>query len=476
MFKQKKTKTAKRFGWLTIICSSLTCLIVGGGIVFLFMNHQLQEAEATNQSLGKISTVYSALYNNYYKSVSRTKLVNGALNGMVDSLGDPFSEYMSKSETESLSNTISSSFTGIGAEVQKSGSHIQIISPIKGTPAEKAGLKAKDIIEKIDGKSITGYSVNKAVSLIRGKKGTSVTLTIKRGDQSFTKTLKRATIPVKTVSGKIVKNHPTVGYVQVSTFSENTAKEFKAELKSLQKKGAKSFIIDMRDNPGGLMDQALKMSSIFVKNGKVLLRVQQRTGAQQVYRAGKKYDSGYKITGKTVVLINSGSASAAEIFSAALHQSAGDQLIGTKSYGKGTVQNTLPFSDQTELKMTIAKWLTPNGDWINHKGLQPTIKADYPSYAYQTAIDTQKTYQQGQVSNQIKKMQVLLNAMQYSAGQANGYFSDQTVAAVKKFQQDNKLTVSGKADAQTINKLEEKVAEQISQRDNAYQAAINVLK
>jgi carboxyl-terminal processing protease len=232
----------------------------------------------------------------------------------------------------------------------------------------------------------------------------------------------------------------------------------------------------MRDNPGGLMDQALKMSSIFVKNGKVLLRVQQRTGAQQVYRAGKKYDSGYKITGKTVVLINSGSASAAEIFSAALHQSAGDQLIGTKSYGKGTVQNTLPFSDQTELKMTIAKWLTPNGDWINHKGLQPTIKADYPSYAYQTAIDTQKTYQQGQVSNQIKKMQVLLNAMQYSAGQANGYFSDQTVAAVKKFQQDNKLTVSGKADAQTINKLEEKVAEQISQRDNAYQAAINALK
>lgn len=147
-------------------------MIVGGGIVF-FMNHQLQEAEATNQSLGKISTVYSALYNNYYKSVSRTKLVNGALNGMVDSLGDPFSEYMSKSETESLSNTISSSFTGIGAEVQKSGSHIQIISPIKGTPAEKAGLKAKDIIEKIDGKSITGYSVNKAVSLIRGKRGTS---------------------------------------------------------------------------------------------------------------------------------------------------------------------------------------------------------------------------------------------------------------------------------------------------------------
>ncbi|KRM08243.1 carboxy-terminal processing protease [Liquorilactobacillus ghanensis DSM 18630] len=475
MFKQKKTKSAKRFGWLAIIISSLTCFIVGGGIVFLFMNHQLQEAEATNQSLGKISTVYSALYNNYYKKVSRTKLVNGALTGMVNSLGDPFSEYMSKSETESLSNTISSSFTGIGAEVQKSGSHIEIISPIKGTPAEKAGLKARDIIEKINNKSINGYSLNKAVSLIRGKKGTNVTLTIKRGSETFTKTIKRDTIPVKTVNGKIVKGHPTVGYVQVSTFSENTAKEFKAELKNLQKKGAKSFIIDMRDNPGGLMDQALKMSSIFVKNNKVLLRVQQRTGAQQVYRAGKKFDGGYKIKGKTVVLINSGSASAAEIFSAALHQSAGDQLIGTKSYGKGTVQNTMPFNDQTELKMTIAKWLTPNGDWINHKGLQPTIKADYPSYAYQTAIDTKKTYQQGQVSGQIKKLQILLNALNYNSGQANGYFSDQTVAAVKKFQQANGLNATGQADAQTVNKLEEKIAAQISQHDDAYQTAIKAL-
>ncbi|WP_281164956.1 S41 family peptidase [Liquorilactobacillus sicerae] len=475
MFK-KNQKKVKKFGWPTVIISSLICLLLGSGGVYYYMDQRLQAAEATSNSLGKIGTVYSALYQNYYRKVSREKLVNGALNGMVDALGDPFSEYMSKSETKSLNNTISSSFTGIGAEVQKSGSQIKIISPIDGTPAKKAGLKANDIIEKINDKKISGYSLSKAVNLIRGKKGTKVTLTIKRGNETFTKTLVRDTIPVKTVSGHLVKDQPTIGYVKVSTFSENTAKEFKAELKKLQKKGAKSFIIDMRDNPGGLMDQALKMSSIFVKNGKTLLQVKQRTGAAQVYKAGSKFDNGYKITGKTVVLINSGSASAAEIFSAALNQSAGAKLIGTKSYGKGTVQNTLPFSDKTELKMTIAKWLTPDGDWINHKGLQPTIKVDYPKYAYQTAIDTKKTYQNGQVSKQIKKLQTLLQALGYQPGDVNGYYSDQTTTAVKKFQQDNNLTVSGNADAKTVNALEAKIATKLSKNDPAYQRAIEAVK
>ncbi|KRN09015.1 carboxy-terminal processing protease [Liquorilactobacillus mali KCTC 3596 = DSM 20444] len=458
-----------------MILTSLVTLLIGGGVVFYYMNQKLVAATETSQAMSKIETVFSSLYSGYYKSVSKQKLENGALTGMVNALGDPFTDYMSKDETESLNNTISSSFTGIGAEVQKKGDYVQIIAPIKGTPAKKAGLQADDIILKIDGKSIKGYSLSKAISLIRGKKGTSVTLTIKRGDSTFTKKLTRATIPVETVTGHLLKNNKTIGYIQVSTFSEKTASEFKAEIKSLRKQGAKSFVIDMRDNPGGLMDQALKMSSMFVKNGKTILQVQQRGQEAQVYKAGKKYDKGFKVNEKTVVLINSGSASAAEIFSAALNQSANIKLIGTKSYGKGTVQTTLPFTDKTELKMTIAKWLTPNGSWINHKGLQPTIKADYPSYAYQTAINTKKTYKQGEVSGQIKKAQVLLNALNYSVGSANGYYGDSTVAAVKKFQTDNKLTVNGNMDKETINKLEELAAEKVSDSDNALKAAISQL-
>ncbi|KRM90980.1 S41 family peptidase [Liquorilactobacillus cacaonum] len=478
---EKKDKTNKikknkrKYNLLTLVLISIVTFVIGGVGTFYYMNQKLEAATETNQAMNKIETVYSALYNGYYKTVSKQKLVNGALTGMVNSLGDPFTDYMSKSETESLNNTISSSFTGIGAEVQKKGNYIQIIAPIQGTPAKKAGLQADDLILKIDGKSIKGYSLSKAISLIRGKKGTSVTVTIKRGDSTFTKKIIRATIPVKTVTGHLLPKNKTIGYIQVSTFSENTSSEFKAEIKALRKKGAKSFVIDMRDNPGGLMDQALKMSSMFVQNGKTILQVQQRGQSAQVYKAGKKYDGGFKVHEKTVVLINSGSASAAEIFSAALNQSANIKLIGTKSYGKGTAQTTLPFTDKTELKMTIAKWLTPNGSWINHKGLTPTIKADYPSYAYQTAIDTKKTYSKDEVSKQVKKAQVLLNALNYSVGDANGYFGDSTVSAVNKFQTDNKLTVNGTLDKETINKLEELAAQKISENDNALNVAITQL-
>lgn len=191
MFKKNKQapkKAPKKFSLLTLIVTALVTLLLGGGAVFIFMNQRLQAVEQTNSSLGKIEAVYSALYNNYYKKVSRQKLENGALSGMVNALGDPFSEYMSKTETQSLNDTISSSFTGIGgAEVRKNGSHIEIIAPIDNTPAKKAGLKANDIIEEIDGKSMTGVSLSKAVSLIRGQKGTKVTLKIRRGSDTSRK-------------------------------------------------------------------------------------------------------------------------------------------------------------------------------------------------------------------------------------------------------------------------------------------------
>ncbi|KRL01212.1 S41 family peptidase [Liquorilactobacillus capillatus] len=471
-----KGRFKKRYSLLTVVIVGLLTLLIGSGTVFFIMDQRLTAAQRTNKSMAKIEAVYSTLYNNYYRHVSRQKLENGALSGMVNALGDPFSEYMSKSETQSLNDTISSSFTGIGAEVRKNGDKIQIVSPIDGTPAAKAGLKANDVIEKINGKSMNGVSLSKAVSYIRGKKGTKVTLTIKRNSETFTKTLVRDTIPVKTVTGKLDKEHPTVGYLRVSTFSEKTAAEFKSEIKQLRKQGAKSFVIDMRDNPGGLMDQALAMSSMFLKDGKTIMQVQSRDQAPQVFKAGKKYDDGFKVNEKSVVLINGGSASAAEIFSGALKQSANIKLIGTKSYGKGTVQNTVPFNDKTELKVTIAKWLTPDGSWIHHKGLQPTVKKDFPSYAYQTAIDTTKTYQQGDVSAQVKKIQVLLNALDYGQIKANGYFDATTQGSLKKFQSDNKLQTTGKADKATIEKLEEKTATKIAASDDAYQTAVQEVK
>ena len=472
--KQTKSSSGKKrsFSLTTLIITAIVAILLGGISVFVVMNSRLQAAEQTSESMGKINTVYKALDKYYYKNISKKKLENGALNGMVDVLNDQFSEYMTKSETQSLNETISSSFTGIGAEVRKTGEQIQIVSPISGTPAQKGGLKAKDIILKIDGKSLNGYSLNKAVSLIRGKKGSSVKLLIKRGSTTFEKTFKRDTIPVKTVNGKLDDDNKKVGYIQVTTFSEKTAQEMKKTIKQLRKKGAKSFVIDMRNNPGGLMDQALKLSSMFLKDGKTIMQVQQRDGKKEVYKAGKKYDDGFKVHEKTVVMINGGSASAAEIFAAALKQSANDQLVGTKSFGKGTVQNAMPFNDKTELKLTVAKWLTPDGSWIHEKGIKPSIKADYPSVAYQAAIDNKKSYQEDDVSKNVKSLQIFLKALGYKPGRTDGYYDSGTKNAVKKFQQTKHLSANGIADKKTIDSIQESVAQFIIDSEKSYDTAI----
>ena len=198
----KKRMKKKRFGLWTLILACLGAVIISGGTVFLIMGRQVQSLQATNESMGKINTIYNVLYNNYYKEVNRQKLVDGAITGMVNALGDPFTEYMDESESQSLNDSISGSFGGIGAQVQKSGNELKIIAPIADTPADKAGLKANDVIVKIDGKETKDLTLNKAVSTMRGKVGTKVKLTIKRGDTTFEKTLTRAKIPVTTVEGK----------------------------------------------------------------------------------------------------------------------------------------------------------------------------------------------------------------------------------------------------------------------------------
>lgn len=471
---KKQSKTVKRS---TLVWSILVALVVGGalayGVAYFQTRTLVSQAQTTTASMQKIQAVYETIEGNYYKSVSAKKVTNGAIKGMISSLDDPFSEYMDKTEASSLNDQISSSFSGIGAEVQKSDQYIKIISPIKGTPAKKVGLQPGDLITAVNGKSLAGKSVTDAVKLMRGKIGTKVTLTIKRAGKSFKQTLTRAKIPVSTVNSKVINKK--IGYIQITSVSERTAAELKKALKRLDKKGVTSYVLDVRDNPGGLMDQALKMSSMFLKNGKIIMRVQTKNGQQQVYKAGKKYDGGYKVTKPVAVLMNGGSASAAEIFAGALHQSADAPLIGTQSYGKGTVQTVSDFKDKSEMKITIAKWLTPNGDWINKKGLTPTYKADYPKYAYLQLINTKKTYKNGDVSSEIKTLQKELKALGYFNGKVNGYFGSSTENAVQTYQKKENLKVTGTANEKTVLSIETKVQSKVAKNDNALKKAESIL-
>lgn len=474
----KQTQKPKKKGLFVPIfvgiIAFLAGIVVTMAVGFVLLTHSILPVSNGN-GLNKITSVFHTIQENYYKPVSTTKLVNGAINGMVDSLGDPFSEYLAKQDASDLNNTISGSFGGIGASVKQSGDYVAVDSPIKNTPAAKAGLKTNDVILKVNGHSVAGKTTTQVVSKIRGKIGTKVQLTLKRGSKTFTVNLTRAKIPVKTVTGKIDATHKTVGDITISTFSEPTAKELKQTIRSLRKKGATSFVIDLRGNPGGALPTALATSSMFLKNGQAIMQVKARDGKAEVYRAGKTYDDGFKVKEPTVVLIDGDSASAAEIFASALKESAHDQVIGTQSYGKGTVQTVSDLGGSSEMKITTAKWLTPKGHWINHKGVTPTTKADYPAYAYLNSFDTAKTYQLGDSSRTIISVQKILQALGYDLDQTNGVYDASTQSAVKAFQTAHQLTATGTVDTKTGDALLNALATLISQHDTAYQKAVDVL-
>lgn len=473
--KKQRRPRVKRFTRFTYWFSVLAALAVGMIAGVLIVMHQIQPTLRLNNELNEVIGVYQTVKTNYYQKVSQKQLVNGAVEGMLNSLDDPFSQYLDVDQTSNLNDSTSGSFEGIGAEVQKSEQAIKIVSPIKGSPAEKAGLRANDLIMKINGKSTANLSVDQAVSKIRGTKGTKVTLEIKRGAATFTIKVKRGKVDQASVTGQLVPSDKTIGQIQISTFAENTASGMKKTIKQLRQEGATRFVIDVRGNPGGLMNSALATSSMFLKNGQIIMQVKARTGKAEVYKAGKSYDDGFKVTEPVVVLADSGSASAAEIFSAALQQSAHVKIVGTQTYGKGTVQTVIPLNNDSEMKFTTAKWLTPNGSWINKKGITPDIKADYPELAKLGLISSGKTLKLGSVGNQVKLLQTNLKNLGYSV-KVTSIYDDQTVAAVKQLQAKAKLAKQdGVFKDMTRTALYTEVATYLINHDNAMIAGIKAV-
>ena len=320
----------------------------------------------------KLYSAYDTLKGSYFAKIDEEKLIDGAINGMVDSLDDPYSDYMDKKEAKSFDDSISSSFNGIGAEIQEQDGYIMVVSPIKDSPAEKAGLKPNDKIMSVDGKSIQGMSANEAVLLIRGEKGTTVKLTIQRPgiEEIMDVSIVRDTIPIETVYGEMLEDG--IAKVQITSFSSNTTKELIAKLDELKNQGMKGLVLDLRQNPGGLLEEAISISSLFLPNNEVILQIEDRNGKRKAITSTSTKDNPNV---PLVVVIDKGSASASEILAAAVNESADVTLVGEKSFGKGTVQQARKFSDGSNLKLTTEKWLTPDGNWIHKKGITPDVEA-----------------------------------------------------------------------------------------------------
>ncbi|HEY5904079.1 MAG TPA: S41 family peptidase [Anaerolineales bacterium] len=304
--------------------------------------------------------------------VDDTKLMQGAIRGMMQALGDKHSSYLDPKEYQQANSELSGSYEGIGAYVDVGGDYLTITSPIPGSPAEKAGLKPGDKIIKINGEDMTGVDPEVARSKVLGPAGSSVHLTVQRSGQAqpLEVDVKREKIVVKTATGKMLDNG--IGYIQLTTFGENTGAELKDALKEIMAQKPKGIILDLRYNGGGYLQTAVEVASQFLDDGPVLYE-QYGDGQKKSYDVlpgGLATDTKVPM----VVLVNEWSASASEIVAGALQDAGRAKLVGVKSYGKGSVQNWVPLeNNQGAVRVTIAKWLTPGGRTIEGQGLTPDV-------------------------------------------------------------------------------------------------------
>jgi carboxyl-terminal processing protease len=392
-------RTSRR-GFVLGVALTLVAILSGSALFlsgYSLGHEQAQQpgtAAADEQAFKAFWDAYHGIKDQYALGpVDTSTLVQGAIRGMVTAIGDPYSAYLSPADAAATLQDISGQFEGIGTEigtVDATGKTVDcatfgpncrlvVMTPLVGSPAEKAGIKAGDVITAVDGVSIDGLTSNQARDKIRGKAGTSVTLHIERkGVPAFDVTIVRAKIQRQEVTTKDVANG-TVGYVELAGFSDAGADAFVAAVKADVDRGIKKFVIDLRGNPGGFITDAQKVASTFIASGPVFWQ-QFADGSHQETDAtpgGVATDPSIKL----VLLIDHGSASASEIVAGALQDTKRATLVGETSFGKGTVQQWLPLSDSGTLKLTIAKWLTPTKRWIHKIGIVPDVPVAAPTSA-----------------------------------------------------------------------------------------------
>ncbi|MEZ0343823.1 MAG: S41 family peptidase [Caldimicrobium sp.] len=332
----------------------------------------LEKKEDTFKALKLFSQIFRLIEENYVTEVNPKELIFGAIEGMLSSL-DPYSSLLKPDEFKELEIETKGSFTGIGIEITIKDDILTVVAPIEDTPAWKAGLKPGDRILKIDDKSTKGMKITEAVKLLRGPKGTSVKLTILRNEKDvFEVTIIRDVIPIRSVKAKIIE--PGYGYVRISQFQEKTIDELVEALKKLEKETQlKGIVLDLRNNPGGLLSSAVEISDEFLENG-TIVSIKGRSSSNQMEFKATSNPQDRKHKYPIVVLINHGTASAAEIVTGALKDNKRAVVVGEKSFGKGSVQTVIPIEDNYAVRLTTAYYYTPNGININKQGIKPDIE------------------------------------------------------------------------------------------------------
>lgn len=464
---KKTTKNKKKHlpKYAQFLLTGIAGAAIGAGLTFGIM-----EVKELKSPFYQVEKVYEQLQGSYYKKVSSQTLRQGAINGMLNSLNDTFSEGLSGANQEQVNNILEgSTFGGVGIQMAVRNNKVVVDSIVANSPASKSTIKPGDEIVAVDNKKVSAAQFTKVASLVRGKVGTKVTLKLKRANSTFNVTLKRAKISQSSLT-KRTEGNATI--ITITQFDVNTAKDLKSALKSINTKKYPKLIIDLQDNPGGEMNAALKSASYFLSNKKIIMQYKDRK-EKEVIRSDKKLSGGFHTSLKPIILINGNTASASEIFTAALVQNHCGVSVGQTSYGKGTVQQVGQTED-SEYKYTVAKWLTPNGTWINQKGLKPTYPVSESPLAKLPQFQSMSILKKSMTGVDVATLQQYLTALGYLPKHVTGVFDDETKNAVIKFQKEHDLTTDGIVNGQVQAQLYLAVAQKLQDNNPALKKALSL--
>ena len=352
---------------------------------FLF-SHSINSAEIDiYKKIDLFGEVLEKINKQYVDEINQSESMDSAINGLLQSL-DPYSSYMSPEIFQEMQTETSGEFGGLGIEVSMEAGVVKVITPIDDTPASKAGIKAGDYIVKIDNVQVQGKSLSEAVDLMRGLVGTDIELTVRRRGvkKALTFNITRKIIEVQSVKSDLLENN--IGYIRLTSFNDNSSDQIKKKIKKLKENvNLKAFILDLRNNPGGLLSQAIKISDFFLENGEIVSTKSRKKSENRKWFARK----GDITEGKTlVVLINYGSASASEIVAGALKDHKRAIILGENSYGKGSVQSIIPLKNKGAIRLTVAKYYLPSGKSISEVGVRPDIEVNEEGDDFRIKTDT----------------------------------------------------------------------------------------
>lgn len=386
----EKKPTVKKVPLGIFALSLLVAFIAGnrlptvGDYFFAPYTNKGNQTLSQNLDFGQVEKTFDVLKSKFDGKLDNQKLQDGLQRGLVDAAGDPYTTFLSAKDAAEFDSDLNGTFSGIGAELGKKDEKLVVMAPLEGSPAKKAGVRAGDIIAKIGDNVTTSISIDQAVNKIRGEAGTDIKLTLIRNDAPIELNITRANITVPSVKSEMLDGN--IGYIQLARFSDDTAELATKAAQDFKSKNVKGIILDVRNNGGGLLTTAVDVSSLWLNNEIVVIEKEGGKTTSQLRSGNNPILEGIP----TKVLINEGSASASEILAGALHDNGAAELIGTQSFGKGSVQELIDLPGGGKLKVTVARWYTPNDKNIDKEGIAPGVKVELTPDDFNANRDPQK--------------------------------------------------------------------------------------